>query len=1416
MSRVNLKSWLFAATSGIALVAGAAQAQTTPVPPQHYSLDERGVDLVSGQWMPVAGGVSIGPAGMGLDYTQIQLENGIWWDPAQSGVVSCGIGVDCVITVDGVTEVFSPGVYQSGITTFAPKENTGSTLTHNVATDQFTYTRGDGTVYLMERKGHTTLPDGVVTKRTAPNGLVTTYAYKQEDVTTCNEPDPELEGPGGGFPICITMTHGRLQSYPTNTGYMVHYDYAVNAGPDNSGWFEVVKTTALNLAVDYCAPLATTCSVTRAWPSVAFSTATPSTGVTDKIFTDQTGFTTRYRSSYTSTAARTEILLGTDPDPLIAVEYPYGGGALTVTDASGQWDYAFSDAGAIRTMVVEGPLDQKLTVVTDLTVGQPSSATLVTSVSPAASQTWSWTYNTGRRVATATGPEGETASYVYDGRGNITQTTLAPKTGGTEASIITSAVYPSTCANPVTCNLPTSTTDAAGNVTDYTWASTHGGLLTVTAPAPTPGATRPQTRYTYAAQTAYYKNSSGVIAAAPSAVTLRTQVSSCVVGTSCIGTNNEVRTTIGYGSSGVANNLLPATISRGSGSNPYMAATTTTYTPEGDAATVDGPLPGSGDTTMYRYDGRRRVVGMVGPDPDGAGAGLNRARRLTYNDWSQVTLSETGTTPGYTDTNWASFYPLLRSATTYDAFGRAVLTSQQSGSGTTVGVQQVSYNAAGRPDCTAVRMNPAAWGSLPTSACTATTAGTAGPDRISRATYDAADRPLSVTTAYGLAEAATTSLTYGANGQVASLTDPNGNTSIQQYDGFNRPTVLRYPNPTGGGTSTTDYEQVAYDAYGRMVSSLNRAGVTTSYAYDALGRITMIDAPSGTQDVHYRYDLLGRPTSISKTGILPIACDADTTCLTWDVLSRLTHETGALGSMNYVYDERGSVTRINWPDAFYAQYDRDLSGAVTAIRENGAASGAGVLATYAYNNLGQRTGITRGDGTTTAYTYDAAGRMTGLSHNMAGSAADVAFAYTWNPAGQVASRTVSNAAYVYAPTTGSTSYQNNGLNQVTSVGGTAVTYNGNESIATALGNSYGYDYANRLTSGTIGGVGYTFTYDPKGRLYSGAGSRFQYAGLQLAAEYNSSGVLTTRHVPGPGLDQPVASYYGSARYQQIADERGSVIGVADAGGPVNINRYDEYGVPSAGNRFQYTGQAWMAPGLYNYRARAYAPQLGRFLQPDPIGYAAGPNVYGYVSGDPINLTDPHGLQEFRVRLYEECILWSTGQITHCRDVYGSVFIDMDVVNEWEPNGPNESGGLSSGQEGSRTQEELDDLCDRWTAGADARRHEVRTPWGPYSNYRWNSVSALTWDRNTHLDRGGMAESVDDIFRYIGLGTAANGVANGYGRGFAFASSARAGWVGFGLYAFGELNAMSANRHRNTAQILQMRLNAIEVCRIAGR
>jgi RHS repeat-associated protein len=103
----------------------------------------------------------------------------------------------------------------------------------------------------------------------------------------------------------------------------------------------------------------------------------------------------------------------------------------------------------------------------------------------------------------------------------------------------------------------------------------------------------------------------------------------------------------------------------------------------------------------------------------------------------------------------------------------------------------------------------------------------------------------------------------------------------------------------------------------------------------------------------------------------------------------------------------------------------------------------------------------------------------------------------------------------------------------------------------------------------------------------------------------------------------------SSRTWLLADERGSITARTDSTGAATaINSYDEYGNPDASNigRFGYTGQIWLADaGVWHYKARAYHPGLGRFMQTDPIGQAGGMNIYAYVGGDPVNMVDPSGL-----------------------------------------------------------------------------------------------------------------------------------------------------------------------------------------------
>ena len=61
----------------------------------------------------------------------------------------------------------------------------------------------------------------------------------------------------------------------------------------------------------------------------------------------------------------------------------------------------------------------------------------------------------------------------------------------------------------------------------------------------------------------------------------------------------------------------------------------------------------------------------------------------------------------------------------------------------------------------------------------------------------------------------------------------------------------------------------------------------------------------------------------------------------------------------------------------------------------------------------------------------------------------------------------------------------------------------------------------------------------------------------------------------------------------------------------------------------FTGREYTSTfGIYEYRARACHPGLGRFSGGDPKGFDAGDyNLFRYCHNDPNDVTDPMGLEE---------------------------------------------------------------------------------------------------------------------------------------------------------------------------------------------
>ena len=52
-------------------------------------------------------------------------------------------------------------------------------------------------------------------------------------------------------------------------------------------------------------------------------------------------------------------------------------------------------------------------------------------------------------------------------------------------------------------------------------------------------------------------------------------------------------------------------------------------------------------------------------------------------------------------------------------------------------------------------------------------------------------------------------------------------------------------------------------------------------------------------------------------------------------------------------------------------------------------------------------------------------------------------------------------------------------------------------------------------------------------------------------------------------------------------------------------------------------------GLNYYYHRYYNPQIGRFINEDPIGLTGGLNMYGFVDNNSLNYDDPFGLDKLK-------------------------------------------------------------------------------------------------------------------------------------------------------------------------------------------
>lgn len=203
--------------------------------------------------------------------------------------------------------------------------------------------------------------------------------------------------------------------------------------------------------------------------------------------------------------------------------------------------------------------------------------------------------------------------------------------------------------------------------------------------------------------------------------------------------------------------------------------------------------------------------------------------------------------------------------------------------------------------------------------------------------------------------------------------------------------------------------------------------------------------------------------------------------------------------------------------------------------------------------------------------------------------------------------------------------------------------------------SYSYDEDGRISAITNNGLagaagGTEYWYDPFGRrIAKKVGDEIEYSiysGPNVIQTYKVNGEDVTPYqtFTTTGTDNHLAMEVDGKEYFYLKDHLGSVRYVVDSQGEIaNQYQYDPFGQdvnfskvsgegagagigPEVPNPFKYTGREYdPESGLYNYRMRYYNPESGRLVSRDPVDQP-GQDTFNYVGGDPINYTDPWGME----------------------------------------------------------------------------------------------------------------------------------------------------------------------------------------------
>ena len=497
-------------------------------------------------------------------------------------------------------------------------------------------------------------------------------------------------------------------------------------------------------------------------------------------------------------------------------------------------------------------------------------------------------------------------------------------------------------------------------------------------------------------------------------------------------------------------------------------------------------------------------------------------------------------------------------------------------------------------------------------------------------------------------EAATTSYTYTPDRKPATVTRPNGNVVSYNYNSTSGQ-LVSLSSPThwlgyaysgtgqvenlsrvNAGSSAEQGLYFAYDgpllhivhAYGEVPwyavysydnnlqpkrklaviggPSMPPAGLQVEHEYDDDGFLIGYFIP----EVNYRVSFLSRDPASGKLTKAKYYLEYDDT-FSYNSFGEIISYSGLRPDLNieYTYNiTRDKLGRIQSKsesllgNSISHDFEYDLSGRLTRATVTGRPTNL-----YSYDSNGNRLTKTSGTAVTTSTYNDKDQLLTSGGYE-----------YTYTANGERRTKTMT-------ATGASTSYRYDSFGNLT-----GVTLPDGKTI------DYVLDGLNRRVGKKINGAlveGYAYFDDNR------LAARFD---LQQPFEVQAYAYTENRLTPEVAIDYS-SSLDEDRSFRIYIDEKGTPNTIVN-----NTQRQitqkleiDEFGVVLSDTNpghfpFGLAGCLYdIDTKLCHFGARAYDPEVGRWLQRDPILFDGGDtNLMGYVANDPVNKIDPSGLADF--------------------------------------------------------------------------------------------------------------------------------------------------------------------------------------------